>query len=188
MQKMVRAAFGNNNIDTCARVCHSPTGYGLKQTFGTSAGTQDFQSVDHADVVMVIGANPTDAHPVFASRLKRRLRQGAQLIVADPRRIDLVRSAHVEARHHLQLRPGTNVALINALAHVVVAEGLVDEAFVAERCERESFERWRTFIAARRDIRRKRPSRSPVYRPRNCGARRGFMRARATPPSITASA
>ncbi len=148
VQKLVRAAFGNNNIDTCARVCHSPTGYGLKQTFGTSAGTQDFQSVDQADVVMVIGANPTDAHPVFASRLKRRLRQGAQLIVADPRRIDLVRSAHVEARHHLQLRPGTNVALINALAHVVVSEGLVDEAFVAERCERESFERWRTFIAA----------------------------------------
>jgi formate dehydrogenase major subunit len=147
VQKMVRAAFGNNNIDTCARVCHSPTGYGLKQTFGTSAGTQDFQSVDHADVVMVIGANPTDAHPVFASRLKRRLRQGAQLIVADPRRIDLVRSAHVEARHHLQLRPGTNVALINALAHVVVDEGLVDEDFVAARCERESFERWRTFIA-----------------------------------------
>jgi formate dehydrogenase major subunit len=148
VQKMVRAAFGNNNIDTCARVCHSPTGYGLKQTFGTSAGTQDFESVDHADVIFVIGANPTDAHPVFASRLKRRLRSGAQLIVADPRRIDLVRSAHVEARHHLQLRPGTNVALINALAHVVVTEGLVDEAFVAQRCETPSFERWRTFIAA----------------------------------------
>jgi formate dehydrogenase major subunit len=148
VQKLVRAAFRNNNIDTCARVCHSPTGYGLKQTFGTSAGTQDFQSVDHADVVIVIGANPTDAHPVFASRLKRRLREGAQLIVADPRRIDLVRSAHIEARHHLQLRPGTNVALINALAHVVVTEGLLDEAFVADRCEGESFERWRTFIAA----------------------------------------
>ncbi len=149
VQKMVRAAFGNNNIDTCARVCHSPTGYGLKQTFGTSAGTQDFQSVDHADVIMVIGANPTDAHPVFASRLKRRLREGAQLIVADPRRIDLVRSAHVEASHHLQLRPGTNVALINALAHVVITEGLVDEDFVRERCEPESFDRWRTFIAAK---------------------------------------
>ena len=147
VQKMVRAAFGNNNIDTCARVCHSPTGYGLKQTFGTSAGTQDFQSVAHADVILLIGANPTDAHPVFASRLKRRLREGAALIVADPRRIDLVRSAHVEARHHLQLRPGTNVALINALAHVIVVEGLVDEAFVAARCERESFERWRAFIA-----------------------------------------
>ena len=147
VQKMVRAAFGNNNIDNCARVCHSPTGYGLKQTFGTSAGTQDFASVDTADVIVVIGANPTDAHPVFASRLKRRLREGAQLIVVDPRRIDLVRSAHVEARHHLQLQPGTNVALINALAHVVVTDGLVDEAFVAARCERESFERWRVFIA-----------------------------------------
>ena len=147
VQKMVRAAFRNNNIDTCARVCHSPTGYGLKQTFGTSAGTQDFASVEHADVIVVIGANPTDAHPVFASRLKRRLRQGAKLIVVDPRRIDLVRSPHVEASHHLQLLPGTNVALINALAHVVVTEGLVDEAFVAARCDAPSFDRWREFIA-----------------------------------------
>jgi formate dehydrogenase major subunit len=147
VQKMVRAAFGNNNIDTCARVCHSPTGYGLKQTFGTSAGTQDFRSVDAADVIVVIGANPTDAHPVFASRLKRRLRAGAKLIVIDPRRIDLVRSAHVEASHHLQLLPGTNVALINALAHVIVTEGLVDEKFVAARCDAASFNRWRDFIA-----------------------------------------
>ncbi len=147
VQKLVRAAFGNNNIDNCARVCHSPTGYGLKQTFGTSAGTQDFASVNTADVILVIGANPTDAHPVFASLLKRRLRQGAQLVVVDPRRIDLVRSAHVEARHHLQLRPGTNVALINALSHVVVTEGLVDEAFVSSRCDHESFNRWRAFIA-----------------------------------------
>ncbi|HQW65822.1 MAG TPA: formate dehydrogenase subunit alpha [Gemmatimonadales bacterium] len=147
VQKMVRAAFANNNIDTCARVCHSPTGYGLKQTFGTSAGTQDFRSVESADVILLIGANPTDAHPVFASRMKRRLREGAKLIVADPRRIDLVRSAHVEAAHHLQLRPGTNVALVNALAHVVVTEGLVNEAFVAERCDGASFEQWREFIA-----------------------------------------
>jgi formate dehydrogenase major subunit len=147
VQKMVRAAFANNNVDTCARVCHSPTGYGLKNTFGTSAGTQDFRSVESADVIMVIGANPTDAHPVFASRLKRRLRAGAKLIVADPRRIDLVRSPHVEATHHLQLQPGTNVALVNALAHVVVTEGLVDEAFVAERCDHASFEQWRAFIA-----------------------------------------
>jgi formate dehydrogenase major subunit len=86
VQKMVRAAFGNNNVDTCARVCHSPTGYGLKQTFGESAGTQDFRSVAEADVIMVIGANPTDGHPVFASRMKRRLREGAELIVVDPRR------------------------------------------------------------------------------------------------------
>jgi formate dehydrogenase major subunit len=147
VQKMVRAAFGNNNIDTCARVCHSPTGYGLKQTFGTSAGTQDFRSVEQADVIVVIGANPTDAHPVFAARMKRRLRQGAQLIVIDPRRIDLVRSPHIAAAHHLPLRPGTNVAVINALAHVVVTEGLVNEAFVAERCDGESFARWRDFIA-----------------------------------------
>ncbi|MFF4231850.1 formate dehydrogenase subunit alpha [Streptomyces sp. NPDC001820] len=145
VQKMVRAAFGNNNVDTCARVCHSPTGYGLKQTYGTSAGTQDFKSVAKADVILVIGANPTDGHPVFASRMKRRLRQGARLIVADPRRIDLVRSPHIEAAHHLQLAPGTNVALVNALAHVVVTEGLVDREFVAERCE--DFETWERFIA-----------------------------------------
>ncbi|MGC5584670.1 formate dehydrogenase subunit alpha [Ornithinimicrobium sp. W1679] len=135
VQKMVRAAFGNNNVDTCARVCHSPTGYGLNQTFGTSAGTQDFESVDHTDVVLLIGANPTDAHPVFASRLKQRLRQGAQIIVADPRRIDLVRSPHVEAAFHLPLLPGSNVAFINAMAHVVVTEGLADEEFLRERCE-----------------------------------------------------
>ncbi|MBP6442795.1 MAG: formate dehydrogenase subunit alpha [Gemmatimonadales bacterium] len=147
VQKLVRAAFANNNIDTCARVCHSPTGYGLKQTFGTSAGTQDFRSVESADVILVIGANPTDAHPVFGSRMKKRLREGAKLIVADPRRIDLVRSPHVAATHHLQLRPGTNVALINALAHVVVTEGLVNEAFVAERCDPTSFAQWRGFIA-----------------------------------------
>ena len=147
VQKLVRAAFGTNNVDTCARVCHSPTGYGLGQTYGTSAGTQDFASVAHADVVLVIGANPSDAHPVFASRLKRRLRQGAALIVVDPRRIDLVRTPHVQAEHHLQLRPGTNVAVLNALAHVVVTEGLVNEAFVAERCEAASFEAWRRFVA-----------------------------------------
>jgi formate dehydrogenase major subunit len=147
VQKMVRAAFGNNNIDTCARVCHSPTGYGLNQTFGTSAGTQDFLSVEKADVILVIGANPTDGHPVFASRMKRRLRQGAKLIVADPRRIGLVRAPHIEASYHLPLRPGTNVALMNAIAHVVVTEGMVDETFVAERCDVAEFERWRAFIA-----------------------------------------
>src|ERR1700676_5171301 len=134
VQKLIRAAFGNNNTDTCARVCHSPTGYGLKTTFGTSAGTQNFDSVEQADVIMVIGANPTDAHPVFASQMKRRLREGAQLIVLDPRRIDLVKSPHVKADYHLPLLPGTNVAMINALAHVVVTEGLVKEDFVKERC------------------------------------------------------
>jgi len=148
VQKLVRAALRNNNVDTCARVCHAPTGYGLKTTFGTSAGTQDFKSVGKADVILVIGANPTDGHPVFASRMKRRLRQGAKLIVADPRRIDLVKSPHIRAAHHLQLQPGTNVALVNALAHVVVTEGLVDEAFVRERCDLADFEAWARFIAS----------------------------------------
>ncbi len=147
VQKLIRTAFGNNNVDTCARVCHSPTGYGLKQTLGESAGTQDFASVLKADVVMVIGANPTDGHPVFGSLLKRRIREGARLIVVDPRAIDLVRSPHVAAAHHLKLLPGTNVAMVNALAHVIVTEGLVDEPYVAERCEGPAFEAWREFVA-----------------------------------------
>ena len=151
VQKLVRAGFGNNNVDTCARVCHSPTGYGLRQTMGESAGTQNFDSVMSADVIFVIGANPTDGHPVFASQMKRRLRQGARLIVADPRTIDLVRTPHIRAEHHLKLRPGTNVALINSLAHVIVTEGLVKEQFVRERCDTESFERWRKFVAQERN-------------------------------------
>ena len=158
VQKLVRTAFGNNNVDTCARVCHSPTGYGLKQTLGESAGTQTFKSVEEADVIVIIGANPTDGHPVFASRMKRRLRgdghtPGARLIVVDPRRIDIVRTPHVQADHHLQLKPGTNVAMVTALAHVIVTEGLVDEAFVTERCEAKSFDEWREFVA--------RPANSP---------------------------
>src|ERR1700688_1836794 len=147
VQKLVRAAFGNNNVDTCARVCHSPTGYGLKQTLGESAGTQTFDSVIGADVIVVISANPTEGHPVFASQMKRRLREGARLIVADPRSIDLVRTPHIEADYHLKLKPGTNVALINSLAHVVVTEGLVKEDFVRERCELPSFDKWRNFVA-----------------------------------------
>jgi len=151
MQKLIRAGFGNNNVDTCARVCHSPTGYGLKQTFGESSGTQDFDSVMKADVILVIGANPTDGHPVFGSQMKKRLRQGAKLIVVDPREIDLIKSPHVKASHHLKLRPGTNVALINALGHVVVTENLLDEAFVNARCDVASFSKWKTFIAQERN-------------------------------------
>ena len=147
VQKLVRQGFGNNNVDTCARVCHSPTGYGLKSTFGTSAGTQDFNSVDQTDVVMIIGANPTDGHPVFASRLKKRLRKGAKLIVVDPRRTDIVRSAHVQAEFHLPLKPGTNVAVITSLAHVIVTEGLYDEKFIRERCDWSEFEDYAAFVA-----------------------------------------
>ncbi|MEQ9587929.1 MAG: formate dehydrogenase subunit alpha [Parvibaculaceae bacterium] len=153
VQKLVRTAFGNNNVDTCARVCHSPTGYGLKQTFGTSAGTQHFDSVADADLVMVIGANPTEAHPVFASQMKRRLREGARLIVVDPRTIDLVRSPHIQADYHLPLKPGTNVQLMNAFAHVVVTESLMDKDFVEGRCDLESFKDWESFA--------KRPEHAP---------------------------
>ena len=170
VQKLVRAGFGNNNVDTCARVCHSPTGYGLKNTLGESAGTQNFDSVMKADVIFVIGANPTDGHPVFASQMKRRLRQGARLIVADPRRIDLVRTPHIAADYHLKLRPGTNVALINALAHVIVTEGLVKEDFVRERCEVDSFEKWRNFVVAREELAGGDGGRSPACPPREVRA------------------
>ncbi len=146
VQKMVRTAFGNNNIDTCARVCHSPTGYGLKVTLGESAGTQTFKSVAKADVIIVMGANPTDAHPVFGSRLKRRLREGAKLIVIDPRQIELVSAPHVKADYHLPVRPGGNVAILNALAHTIVSEGLQDQAFVNARCEEPAFTQWLEFI------------------------------------------
>ncbi|MFM9852079.1 MAG: formate dehydrogenase subunit alpha [Sphingomonadaceae bacterium] len=151
VQKLVRAGFGNNNVDTCARVCHSPTGYGLKTTFGTSAGTQDFDSVEHSDVILLIGANPTDGHPVFASRMKRRLRKGAKLIVVDPRRIDIVRTPHIEAAHHLPLRPGTNVAVLTAIAHVIVTEGLADEAFIRERCDWDEYSHWAEFVSNSRN-------------------------------------
>ena len=146
VQKLTRAVFLNNNTDTCARVCHSPTGYGLGQTYGTSAGTQDFDSVEETDAVIVIGANPAAAHPVFASRLKKRLRQGAQLIVIDPRRTEMVDGPHIKAAHHLALTPGTNVAVVTALAHVIVTEGLFDEAFIRARCDWDEFQDYVEFV------------------------------------------
>ena len=147
VQKMIRAVFGNNNTDTCARVCHSPTGFGLRNAFGTSAGTQDFDSVEHTDVVIVMGANPTDGHPVFASRLKKRLRAGAKLIVIDPRRIDLVKTPHVEAAYHLPLMPGTNVAVLTSIAHVIVTEALMDEQFIRQRCDWDEFSDYAAFVS-----------------------------------------
>jgi formate dehydrogenase major subunit len=147
VQKLIRQVFGNNNTDTCARVCHSPTGYGLGKAFGTSAGTQDFDSVEHTDVAVIIGANPTDGHPVFASRLKKRLRAGAKLIVIDPRRIDMVKSPHIEAAYHLPLKPGTNVAVVTAMAHVIVTEGLYDQSFITERCDWDEFQDYAAFVS-----------------------------------------
>lgn len=147
VQKLVRAAFGNNNVDTCARVCHSPTGYGLKQTLGESAGTQTFDSVMQSDVIMVIGANPVVAHPVFASQMKRRLREGAKLIVVDPRTTEMVKGPHYEADYHLKLKPGTNVALVSSMAHVIVTEGLCSDDYIAERCDTQSFKEWKEFVS-----------------------------------------
>ena len=146
VQKMVRAAFGNNNTDTCARVCHSPTGYGLKTTIGESAGTQTFESIKSTDCILLIGANPTDAHPVFGSMMRRRMREGATLIVADPRKIDLLNTAHKSKTLHLPLLPGTNVALINAIAHTVMQEGLQDQPFINDRCDLVAFKKWQSFI------------------------------------------
>ncbi|MGB5902456.1 MAG: formate dehydrogenase subunit alpha, partial [Xanthobacteraceae bacterium] len=151
VQKLVRAGFGNNNVDTCARVCHSPTGYGLGLTFGTSAGTQDFDSVEQTDVMLLVGANPSDAHPVFASRMKQRLRQGAKIIVIDPRKTQLVRTPHIEASFHLPTLPGTNVAILTALAHVIVTEGLCDEEFIRTRCDWDAFQDWAAFVAEPRN-------------------------------------
>jgi formate dehydrogenase major subunit len=146
VQKLVRAAFGNNNVDTCARVCHSPTGYGLKQTLGESAGTQTFESVMKADVIMVIGANPTDGHPVFASQIKRRVRQGAKLIVIDPRHRP-GQVAAPEGRLSPEAAPGTNVAIITALAHVIVTEGLLNEP-TSRALRPQSFKHWRSSSCA----------------------------------------
>ena len=147
VQKLIRAGFGSNNTDTCARVCHSPTGFGLSTTFGTSAGTQNFDSAEKTDVFLLIGANPTDAHPVFGSRMKKRLREGGKIIVVDPRRIDLVRSPHIEAAHHLPLQPGTNVAVLTSIAHVIVTEGLADEDFIRERCDWDEYQDWARFVS-----------------------------------------
>jgi formate dehydrogenase major subunit len=176
VQKLIRAGFGTNNVDTCARVCHSPTGYGLKTTFGESAGTQDFDSIEETDVVLIIGANPTDGHPVFASRMKKRLREGARLIVIDPRRTDMVRSPHIKADYHLPLQPGTNVAVVTSLAHVIVTEGLIDETFIAERCEVDEYKEWAEFVS--------RPENSPEAMQKHTGldpeAVRGAARLYAT--------
>ncbi|MDE8349598.1 MAG: formate dehydrogenase subunit alpha [Acidocella sp.] len=161
VQKLIRAGFGNNNVDTCARVCHSPTGYGLSKTFGTSAGTQDFDSVEDSDTILVIGANPTDGHPVFAARMKRRLREGAKLIVVDPRRTDLVHSPHVNADYHLALKPGTNVAVVNALSHAIISEGLADEDFIRDQCDWNEYTEWAEFIL--------RPHNSPEAVEKLCG-------------------
>lgn len=150
VQKLARAVLGNNNIDNCARICHSPTQFGLSATVGWGAASQHFDSIMQADVIMIVGANPTEGHPVFGSLMKRRVRQGAKLIVIDPRRTETVESAHIKADVHLSLRPGTNVAVLDSIAHVIVREKLYNEDFVRARCEWDEFERWREFVSSDR--------------------------------------
>lgn len=131
MQKFIRQVIGGNNIDCCARVCHSPTAFGMRETFGTGAATNSFADIDAAKLLMIVGANPTHAHPVVGARMKQAVLNGAQLIVIDPRSTELARMADV----HLAVKPGTNVPLFNALAQVIVAEGLVDQAFLSAHAE-----------------------------------------------------
>ncbi|MCL5673101.1 MAG: formate dehydrogenase subunit delta [Deltaproteobacteria bacterium] len=146
MQKMVRAAFQNNNIDTCARVCHQPTGYALGAAFGAGAGTQDLSSMFESDLIMIIGANPTEAHPVVGAFIRKMARKGADLIVIDPRITEVAKSPHVKAKFHLRPKPGTNVALLNAFAYTIIKEGLLKQDFIKDRCDIESFNLWEDFI------------------------------------------
>ncbi|CAN5923100.1 formate dehydrogenase subunit alpha [soil metagenome] len=131
LMKLARAALGTNNIDNCSRVCHSPTSFGLIQSLGESGGTNSFADIDVTSCIFLTGANPTEGHPVVGARMKEARLRGAKLIVADPRRIELATMADV----FLQLRPGTNVALYNGLAHVIVRDALLDRAFIAARVE-----------------------------------------------------
>tara|TARA_Y100000389_G_scaffold193904_1_gene223232 strand:+ start:1722 stop:4436 length:2715 start_codon:yes stop_codon:yes gene_type:complete len=130
-QKMIRQLVGTNNIDCCARVCHSPTAWGMQQSFGTGAGTNPATDIPLADLMIVIGANPTAAHPVTGAKIKQQALSGASLIVIDPVRTELARLAD----YHLQLKPGTNVAVLNMIQYFIVEAGLVDYDFIEERCE-----------------------------------------------------
>ncbi|HRI25531.1 MAG TPA: molybdopterin-dependent oxidoreductase, partial [Ferruginibacter sp.] len=131
MQKFIRAVIGTNNIDSCARVCHSPTAIGMQRTFGTGAATNSIKDLAYTDCMMVIGANPTDAHPVTGAKIKQQAIKGKTLIVIDPRRTELARYAN----YHLQLRPGTNVALLNMMLYYIISEKLEDKDFISKRTE-----------------------------------------------------
>lgn len=131
MQKFIRAVIGTNNIDCCARVCHSPTALGMQRTFGTGAATNSIADLEHTDCILVIGANPTDAHPVTGAKIKQKFMKGVTSIVVDPRKVELAKYA----TYHLQLRPGTNVALLNMMLYFIITEGLEDKNFIESRCE-----------------------------------------------------
>ena len=131
MQKFIRAVVGTNNIDCCARVCHSPTALGMQRAFGTGAATNSIEDLNHTEFILVIGANPTDAHPVTGAKIKQRMMKGVPSIVIDPRRVELAKYA----TYHLQLKPGTNVALLNMMLYYIISEGAEDKSFVQNRTE-----------------------------------------------------
>jgi formate dehydrogenase major subunit len=131
MQKFFRIVIGTNNIDGCARVCHSPTALGMQRTFGTGAATNSVEDLNYTDAIMVIGANPTEGHPVTGAKMKQFAISGKTSIVIDPRRTELARYA----TYHIQVRPGTNVAVLNMMLHYIVKEGLADQEFIANRTE-----------------------------------------------------
>lgn len=131
MQKFIRAVIGTNNIDCCARVCHSPTAWGMQQSFGTGAATNSIDDINETECMLVIGANPTQGHPVTGARIKQRAMKGIPLIIIDPREIEIT----PYAKHHLQLRPGTNVALLNMFSYYILEAELMDQDFIDHRCE-----------------------------------------------------
>ncbi len=142
MQKFIRAVVGSNNIDCCARVCHSPTAYGMQQSFGTGAATNSIKDLQRTHFIMVIGANPINAHPVTGAKIKQRSMKGVPMIVIDPVETELAR----HAKWHLQLRPGTNVALLNMMTHYIIDAGLEDKDFISRRCE--DYETLKTSVLA----------------------------------------
>ncbi len=139
-QKFARAVLGTNNVDCCARVCHAPTAAAMKAMLGTGAATNSFDDIELAQTILICGCNPTENHPIIGARIKQAALKGANLIVIDPRHIELVDYAAI----HLPLRPGTNIPLLNAIACAIVEEDLVDETFVAERVG--ALDEFRAFI------------------------------------------
>ncbi|HMK44051.1 MAG TPA: formate dehydrogenase subunit alpha [Dissulfurispiraceae bacterium] len=128
-QKFMRAIIGTNNVDHCARLCHAPTVAGLASIFGSGSMTNSIDEISGSEVLLLVGTNTKETHPVVANRMIEAKRRGAKIILIDPRRIPMARFADI----HLRLRPGTNVALLKALAHVIVEEDLIDKEFIAEQ-------------------------------------------------------
>jgi len=131
MQKFIRAVVGTNNIDGCARICHAPTAAGMQRTFGTGAATNSIKDLKQTNCILVVGANPSEAHPVTGAKIKQEAIKGKTLIVIDPRKTELAKYAHI----HLPLRPGSNVALLNMMLYYIIKERLEDAEFIANRCE-----------------------------------------------------